>query len=49
MINNAFYKENDYIEDYLIYKIYLDKIILKKENKYYIWILWGETWKKHFL
>jgi len=39
MINNVFYKENDYIEDYLIYKIYLDKIILKKENKYYIWIL----------
>ncbi|HIC87614.1 MAG TPA: hypothetical protein EYP03_05365 [Aquificae bacterium] len=39
MINGGIYKEKEFIEDYLIYKIYLDKIILKKENKYYIWIL----------
>jgi len=39
MINEGFYKEKDFIEDYLIYKISLDKVILKKEEKYYIWML----------
>jgi len=39
MINDGFYKEKDYIEDYLIHEIHLDKIILKKKDKYYIWML----------